>query len=115
MATRRTALPHLPEQKDRLKWAREQAGIKNPTEAARRFGWSVNTYRSNENGNRAFGKEAAIVYGTAFKVSPGWLLLGDPDQPPAFISYSSGDRLEELDKKLNEILALLKNTGPSKL
>lgn len=61
---------------DRLKRARTEAGYSGPTEAAEAFGWNVNTYRSNENSHRPFGREAAIRYARAFRVSVDWLLTG---------------------------------------
>lgn len=69
------------EPKDRLKEARIRAGFKNATEAARRHKWSIDTYRSHENGMRGLSRKAAVKYGKQFKVSAGWLLYGeDPAQ-----------------------------------
>lgn len=67
------------EQNERLRFAREQAGFSDATEAANRFGWGVSTYRSHENGSRNFTKDGAQKYGRAFRVSPEWLLLGVGD------------------------------------
>lgn len=61
---------------ERLKKARSDKGYLNPSEAARAFGWNVNTYRSHENGNRDISKSAAIKYANAFNVSVDWLLTG---------------------------------------
>ncbi|RWR31338.1 XRE family transcriptional regulator [Sinirhodobacter populi] len=75
---------------ERLKLARERAGFSDATEAARRFGWTVPTYRAHENGNRNFTKDGARKYGRAFRVSPEWLLLGigdDAKKPLPFVGY----------------------------
>lgn len=61
---------------DRLKKARIAAGYTEATAAARAFGWNENTYRSNENGARPFGREATIRYSRAFKVNLEWLATG---------------------------------------
>lgn len=61
---------------ERLKQARTDRGFENPTDAARAFGWNVNTYRSHENGNREISKSAALRYAKAYNVSVDWLLTG---------------------------------------
>lgn len=61
---------------DRLQQARRDAGYATAADAARRFGWNVNTYTSNENGNRAFSRTKAVEYSKAFKVDLEWLLTG---------------------------------------
>lgn len=61
---------------ERLKQARTDRGFMSPTDAARAFGWNINTYRSHENGNRDISKSAAIKYAKAFSVSVDWLLTG---------------------------------------
>ncbi len=61
---------------DRLRSARIHAGYGKASDASRAFGWNRNTYASNENGNRAFGREAAEKYAKAYKVSLEWLLTG---------------------------------------
>lgn len=60
----------------RLKKARTKRGYSSPTDAARAFGWNVNTYRSHENGNRELSKSAALKYAKAYQVSVEWLLFG---------------------------------------
>lgn len=74
--------PRLDEPHERLRWAREHAGYEGPTAAARKFHWNENTYRSNENGQRPFGKKAAAKYATAFKVPVAWLLYGEGSMTP---------------------------------
>lgn len=70
----------------RLQLARERAGFATATDAARRFGWNENTYRSHENGNRDISRKAASMYADSFKTSAGWILYaegGEPQQSPA--------------------------------
>jgi transcriptional regulator with XRE-family HTH domain len=61
---------------DRLKLARENAGFKQPSDAARRFGWSEHTYKSHENGIRGIRLPVAQKYAEAFGVSVAWLTTG---------------------------------------
>lgn len=74
--------PRLDESEERLQWARERAGFKTATEAAHRFNWNENTYRSHENGVRGISKVAARKYARAFKVPTGWLLYGEGSMTP---------------------------------
>lgn len=63
--------------RDRLRKAREDAGFKTPTDAARAHReLNANTLISNENGNRDISRTMAVRYGKAFGVDPGWLLYG---------------------------------------
>jgi phage repressor protein C with HTH and peptisase S24 domain len=69
---------------DRLRWARERAGVKSGRKAALDvLRISPSTYAAHENGQNDFGPEDAERYAKAFKVSPSWLLLGigDPGRP----------------------------------
>lgn len=61
----------------RLKAAREQAGFKSASEAARQIGANAVTYTAHENGGREYDRATAIFYGKKFGVDPGWLLFGD--------------------------------------
>jgi transcriptional regulator with XRE-family HTH domain len=61
---------------ERLRAARDAAGYKTAAEAARAFGWNVNTTSSNENGNRTYSRTAAERYATAYRVNLEWLLTG---------------------------------------
>jgi SOS-response transcriptional repressor LexA len=61
---------------DRLKRARIDAGHGSATEAAEKFGWNANTYRSFENGTRKPSSSNAIEYADAFEVRLDWLLTG---------------------------------------
>lgn len=61
---------------DRLRKARIAAGFESASDAASRHGWSVNTFKSNENGNAPFSFRKAKEYGRAFGVRPEWLYDG---------------------------------------
>jgi len=60
----------------RLKAARVAAGYSSVADAARAFGWNVNTTASNENGNRTYSRVGAEKYARAYHVSLEWLLTG---------------------------------------
>lgn len=66
---------------DKLKELREKAGFLTAADAARRYGWNENTYRSHENGTREISRKAAADYAEAFGVSAGWLLYADDSTP----------------------------------
>lgn len=87
---------------ERLRAAREAAGYKSPTDAARAFGWNVNTTSSNENGNRTFSRTMAEKYARAYHISLDWLLTGrgqmkgqDPDAAEVVDIWS---RIPERDR-----------------
>lgn len=61
----------------RLKEARENAGYKSASDAARKMGMNVVTYTAHENGGRKFDRDDAIFYAQNFGVTPGWLMFGD--------------------------------------
>jgi transcriptional regulator with XRE-family HTH domain len=73
------------ESNDRLRRARIDAGFKGPVEAARRFGWSVDTYKSNENGNAPFSMKKARDYASAFGVEAQWLYDGSGPMRPQLV------------------------------
>jgi hypothetical protein len=58
---------------DRLRQARLAAGFERASDAASRFGWNENTYKSNENGNAPFSFRKAKEYAEAFGVRAEWL------------------------------------------
>ncbi len=60
---------------DRLRKARSQK-FSTSKDAAEAFGFNENTLRSNENGNKTFGRDAAVKYAQAFGVRLEWLLSG---------------------------------------
>jgi len=69
---------------DRLRQARIAAGHEHASEAAARFGWNENTYKSNENGNAPFSFRKAKEYAEAFGVRAEWLYDATaPMQPTA--------------------------------
>jgi phage repressor protein C with HTH and peptisase S24 domain len=61
---------------DRLKRARKDAGYDTAAAAVRTFGFNENTYGANERGTAPYGREAAVRYARAFRVSVEWLLTG---------------------------------------
>ncbi len=62
---------------ERLRQARSNAGFKSPREAAQRFGWNENTYKSREGGIRGIpDQEQVRRYARAFRVPFLWLLTG---------------------------------------
>lgn len=80
-------------QHDRLRSARQSAGFADGTEAARRFGWTVPTYLSHENGSRGYRADRAADYAKAFKVSPEWLMFGKGDAPSGSQAVTAPDDL----------------------
>ncbi len=88
---------------DRLRQARLAAGFEGPSEAAERFGWSKNTYKSNENGNATYSFKKAKEYAAAFKVRAEWLYDGQgeaalPTPPPVALEPSAiGDPISLQD------------------
>lgn len=86
----------------RLKKARLAAGYEKAIDAIRAHDWNKNTYSSNENGNRAFGRQAAEKYATAFDISLEWLLTGRGEMKPVANSAEIVDiwsRIPERDRK----------------
>ena len=57
----------------RLRQARVDRGFDTAAAAAEAFGWSRNTYASNENGNAPFSYRRAKEYAAAFGVGAEWL------------------------------------------
>jgi transcriptional regulator with XRE-family HTH domain len=57
----------------RLRQARLDKGFDTAAAAADAFGWSRNTYASNENGNAPFSYRRAKEYAAAFGVQAEWL------------------------------------------
>lgn len=57
---------------------RQARSLKYPTsaEAAEAYGFNANTLRSNENGNKPYGRDAAVRYAKVFGVRLEWLLSG---------------------------------------
>ena len=67
----------------RLRQARLDRGFETAAAAADAFGWSRNTYASNENGNAPFSYRRAKEYAAAFGVSPEWLYDAAGSMQPA--------------------------------
>lgn len=64
---------------ERLREARERRRFDSAADAARFFGWNVNTYSSHENGNRNITPDWAIVYGKSYGFTLDWLYKGASD------------------------------------
>src|SRR5690349_13620131 len=80
----RGRFPAMAERNDRLRQARIAAGYERASDAAARFGWNDNTYKSNENGNAPFSFRKAKEYAEAFAVRAEWLYdETGPMQPSA--------------------------------
>lgn len=62
---------------ERLRTAREGAGFRTASDAARHIGVNPVTYTAHENGGREYDRRAALLYGKEFAVDPAWLLFGD--------------------------------------
>lgn len=74
----------LPNQHERLRFARERAGFGSPRAAASAFGWNENTYKSHENGVRGvrgLPEVALRKYARAFRVPWEWLAVGRDGEP----------------------------------
>jgi phage repressor protein C with HTH and peptisase S24 domain len=65
----------------RLKETRLAAGYASAAAAAGAFGWNLNTYGANENGNAPFSFAKAKVYADAFGVDALWLYDGSGPAP----------------------------------
>ena len=62
---------------DRLKAARKRAGFESARYAAMRYGWTVSTYASHENGQTPVPQKAAETYAPKFRTTAAWILTGD--------------------------------------
>jgi len=71
-----------PEFAKRLEQARKERGFETAKDAARRFGWTYETYIQHEQGIRGISR-AAKKYADAFRVSEAWLLTGEGDPQKA--------------------------------
>jgi phage repressor protein C with HTH and peptisase S24 domain len=91
----KTPKPHVEARSQRLREARLGAGYANARDAASQFGWNVNTYGSNENGNAPYSYKSARLYGAAFGVRAEWLYEGEPPIVGAYnpSGESDGERL----------------------
>lgn len=102
----------------RLREARAAAGFDGPVDAAVRFGWNVNTYKSNENGNAPFSFKKAKEYAKAFRVRPEWLYdangqAGDKpahQAPTPLLESAPGDPVDL--QRVREFIAAKRETPP---
>jgi transcriptional regulator with XRE-family HTH domain len=78
----------MSDRSDRLRQARIAAGFESAAAAADRFGWSENTYKSNENGHAPFSFRKAKEYAKAFGVRAEWLYdaSGTAHGPPSGVA-----------------------------
>ena len=86
-------------QAERLRHARERAGFKTASQAVRHFGWKQSTYMAHENGQNNFDAKSGEKYATAYRVSAGWLLTGEPDNAPRgtdFLARIDKDQFEDV-------------------
>jgi phage repressor protein C with HTH and peptisase S24 domain len=65
------------ESNERLRSAREKAGFKSARAAALRYGWTVSTYASHENGQTPVPQKAAETYAPKFRTTAAWILTGE--------------------------------------
>jgi hypothetical protein len=66
-------------QAGRLRWARKTAGFASARAAAQARGWTVETYKTHENGTRlkkGLSEEDGRKYARAFRVNLAWLMIG---------------------------------------
>lgn len=84
-------------QQERLKSARKAAGFKTGKAAADFLDIAVATYNAHENGHRGLTIRTAEQYAKAFNVRAAWLMTGEPP-----MAYQDVDRLEELEKQIEE-------------
>lgn len=73
---KRQRLMTITEKRQRLTWAREQAGYRSARQAALTMGWTYPTYASHESGLRDFPQKVAERYARAFRVSPEFIMFG---------------------------------------
>jgi hypothetical protein len=66
---------------DRLRELRIKKGFETAVDAARRFGWNENVYKSHENGVRGIKPHVAKKYALAFKSTASYILTGDNHAP----------------------------------
>ncbi len=65
------------QQHERLTKARQGAGYRTRTEAAKALGVAVATYVAHENGHRGLTVQSSEKYAKAFNVRSAWLLTGE--------------------------------------
>lgn len=104
MAKTATLPPDLTTQAGRLRWAREKAGYSSMRQAANRFEWNENTYKSHELGIRgAEGIKPRYLdkYARAFMVDLQWLTYGtgSPARTERDPAHLARELLKALDSK----------------
>ncbi len=92
---------------DRLRQARDAAGIKTAADAAKRFGWRPSTYSAHENGQNQFSVEQCSEYAAAYRVSRSWLAWGEGTSAgPAPAGGTPAAILEPLLREIFQALGL---------
>lgn len=94
------------ERAQRLRAARIAAGFTSAQAAAKRFGWSEDTYAQHENGTRGITR-AYLKYARALRVRPEWLWSGVGDGPAVVDA--------EAEAQINELLALARGLTSDRL
>jgi phage repressor protein C with HTH and peptisase S24 domain len=61
----------------RLQNLRKAKGFKRAEDAAQRYGWSVHTYLSHENGSRGITEKRAKIYAEKYGSTPGYIMFND--------------------------------------
>lgn len=97
---------------ERLQKARKAAGFETATEAARKFGWNENNYRSHENGQRGISREGQ-KYADAFDVRIEWLMYGrepmrEGEETPA---DELAEKIRRLDPKIRRSIEAAIDAG----
>ncbi len=103
---------------ERLQKLRKRAGYKNAGDAAKAFGWNVNTYRSQENGTRGINAEWADRFARAYKSSASHILYGDeaPGRAVQPANDESTLKFPELDVRAGAGAGMIvENDGHEKL
>ena len=84
----------------RLKEARELRGFKTASDAARRFGWSVPTWVSHENGTRGIGRMYR-EYAKTLRVNAAWMLGHSVERD--LVDLDDATRLSTLEMRLDDL------------
>jgi SOS-response transcriptional repressor LexA len=80
---------------ERLRQARIAAGFQTIKAAADRHGFHRQNLADHEADRRGISVDNAAAYGKAFRVKPGWLLLGEGESPTSATIHTS-ERLRDV-------------------
>lgn len=84
-------------------------------DACEHFGWPVGTYRSHENGNREISRRAAAIYASAFQVSAGYILFGEPNDSTGNVTDLSQENRQPNRPHFIEQIAVLRGLSQAEL